>query len=229
MKPLIFIGTNSNLQIYVDVARRQGYTIAGIIDQDYFGNTKELQGLLVIGSEVEFNDPKKLKHYQDNFDFFIATNWTVDPNHKRDVIKRQWQINLVRELNIKCTNLIDPTTTMSSDIKLGQGIFIGSHVAIEPDVQIDDFVQIWYQVGIGHGSRIGENTIIQRQCGFSAVIGKNCYIGMWNKIFNINMVHIGDNAILYPALYVARNVESGEIVDFSKKHRRITDFPIEIQ
>lgn len=229
MKPLIFIGTNCNLQVYIDAAHRQGYTIAGIIDQDYFGNTTELHGLSVIGSEVEFNDLEKLKHYRDNFDFFIATNWTIDPSQKRDFDKRQRQINLVKQLNIRCINLIDPTTAISGNVKLGQGIFIGSHVAIEPDVQIDDFVQIWYQVGIGHSSKIGENTIIQRQCGLSAIIGKNCYIGMWNKIFNLNTVQIGDNAILYPALYVARDVDSGEIVDFSKKHRRITNFPIEIQ
>lgn len=227
-KPLLFLGSNSNLQIFIETAQRQGLTVAGIVDKDYFGNAAELHGLPVVGSELEFEDSEKLADYQKNYNFFIATNWSNDVAHIRDTEKRKYLIGVCRKYNIDCINLIDPSAIISSDAKLGKGIYIGSFVYVEPNTQIDDFAQLWFGTGISHGSKIGENTILQRQCGISGVIGKNVYVGLWVKIFNSGIAKIGDNVVINPGLYVARDVKDGEHVRLTRQSQRVYQYPAQI-
>ena len=223
-KPLVFLGSNSNLLLFAEAAERQGLEVVGIIDQDYFGNTEQLHGIPVIGSEEDFADPKQRAWWTEHYDFFIAVNWSPDPGHARDVKKRRYLIDLVRQHNIKIINLIDPTAYVSRHTKLGQGIYIGPTTAIEPDCEIHDFVQIYYHVGIGHGSIIGENTVLQRKVGLSAHIGKDSYLSMWVKAFHPDMLRIGDNVIINPGLYIARHVADGEVVKLTKDSIRTYQF-----
>ena len=54
--PLVFLGSSSNLELWVELAERAGVTIIGIIDSDYFGNTDNIAGIPIIGathSEIE--------------------------------------------------------------------------------------------------------------------------------------------------------------------------------
>lgn len=224
-KPIIFLGSNDNLHLYYEIATRSGFSVAGIIDKDYFGNTSSLHNLPVLASEDVFDDEALLEKYQTEYCFFIATNWSTDPTHKRDKIKRLKLIDTVNKYQLQLTNIIDPSSYVSSHATLGQGIFIGPLCYIEANVSIENYVQIHYGVGISHGSRIGSNTVIQRQAGIAADIGSNCYIGMWSKLFKSNMLIVGNNAIINPGLYVARDIADGEHVILSKENKRIYQYP----
>lgn len=227
-KPLVFIGTNNNLKIFTETAERQGFHVAGIIDDDYFGNTEYYNDIRVIGSHSQLLDPTEVENWIQKYEFFIATNWSNIPDHVRDTQKRQQQIDLCRQVGIQCVNLIDPNAYISKNCRLGKGIYIGPFCYVEPDCEIDDFAQIWYGTGISHGTRIGENSVLQRQCGISATVGRNVYISMWTKIYGSTMLTIGDNAVINPGLYVARNVAEGEIIRLTKNSRRIWQYPTEI-
>ena len=216
MKPLAFIGSCVGIDLYVEAAERPGYTVAGIIDSDYWGNTDRFRGLPVIGTETD------LASYRDQYDFFIATNSSPDPDQQRDVQKRLRLIDLVQAANIVCVNLVDPESRIARSVQLGQGVFVGYKCYIEPDVVIGDFCQIFYDAGISHGVQIGQNTVIQRKCGIgNTTIGNNVYVGMWVNIFCSEPVTVGDGAIINQGLWVARNVEPGEQVRLTREAIRI--------
>ena len=225
-RPVIFLGTNSNLLLYCEVAEKAGLTIAGIVDNDYAGNTEQLHGLPVLGSE---QDADFLQTCKDQYWFFIATNWSPGPEHVRDCQKRQHLIDVVTQHQLTCVNIVDPSAQVSRYAKLGQGIYIGALSYIEPNVTIEDHAQIHYGAGLSHGSRVGTNTVIQRQAGIAADIGDNCYIGMWCKLFKSPLLKVGDNAIINPGLYVARDIEPQEYVRLTKESRRVASYPAAIQ
>jgi UDP-3-O-[3-hydroxymyristoyl] glucosamine N-acyltransferase len=216
MKPLAFIGSCSGIQLYVEAAERQGLQVAGIIDSDYYGNTAEFRGLPVIGTEQE------LASYQDQYDFFIATNSSPDADQQRDVQKRLHLIDLVEAAGIQCVNLIDPETRIARDVKLGHGVFIGYKCYIEHGVEIGDFCQVFYDAGISHDVRIGRNTVIQRKCGIgNTTIGDNVYVGMWVNIFCSEHVQVGSGATINQGLWVARDVAENEHVRLTREAIRI--------
>jgi len=221
LKPLIFLGSNTAIKTYSAIAWRNGQSVAGIFDSDYYGNTKQIKDIPVIGSEQELLDPIRCKELVSQYDFFIATNWT--PWHSdRDYNKRLALIDLVNKCGITCANLIDPTCLLEPDVKLGQGIYIGFSTYIGHETIIEDFVQIGCQCGIGHNAHLGKNTIIHQQAGLGSVTtGKNVFIGMWSKIMADKDISIGDNASIDPGLYLARSVAPGEQIKLTKDAIRV--------
>ena len=216
-KPLIFLGTNSVLERYIEACDRQNQPIAGIIDGDWYGNRESFAGLPVLDSETELaSNPDK---YKDHV-FFIATNW--HPLAGRDIDKRLKYIDLIDRLNLPCINLIDPASYVSRYAQLGKGIFIGHAVSIEPYCQIKDFVLFHGGNFIGHHSTIDHNSVFQRSASLHGKVGKNCYIGVDTNVFSLNnSVTMGDNVVVAPCLYVTRDVEDNETVTMSKDSRRV--------
>lgn len=216
MKKLIFLGTNSVLERYIEACERQGQEIHGIIDSDWFGNRKTFAGLDILDSEEIFKtDPLKYKDYV----FFIGTNW--NPNAGRDILKRKMFLGLVEDYNLTCVNLIDPTSYVSRFAKLGQGIFIGSNCYIEPNCIIGDYVSIYGGNGLGHDTHVGTNTVLQRESKVHAKIGSNCYIGIGTCVIRDPSITVGDGAVISPCLHVARDVASNEHVTMSKSAFRV--------
>jgi UDP-3-O-[3-hydroxymyristoyl] glucosamine N-acyltransferase len=221
--PLIFLGTCANIIRYKDAAERQGLTVAGILDSDWYGNQQDFHGIPVLDTE------SNIDKYQSTNDFFIATNWSIDPNHVRDTGKRKMFINLVREKNINCINLIDPTSYIGTGTQIGQGVYVAFCAMIEPGTVLKDFCQVHDFVGLAHGTQVGENTIIQRQAGLHADIGDDVYIGMWAKAYKPGLLKIGNGAIINPSLYVARDVAPGEQVRLTKESIKIYQHGIKIE
>jgi serine acetyltransferase len=212
MSKLIFLGTNSVLERYIEAAQAQGLEIAGIIDSDWYGNRDEFAGLPILDTQDNINQ-------WTDYVFFIGTNW--HPVAGRDIEKRQRMISLVREHNLTCVNLIERQTAISRDVVLGQGIYVGSHTTIESGTVIKDFVTIGNQVNVGHHSHLGENTNLQQKVGVHAHIGSNTYVGMGTVVFKNGMITIGDNVNIDPCLYVARDIVNGERITLDREKLRI--------
>lgn len=216
-KPLIFIGSNSAITSFADAATRQGLTVAGILDKDYYGNTSHIKKIPVIGSEQELLDPNN--NLINDYDFFIATNW--NPFFQRDIDKRKYLIDLVETAGIKCINLIDPSVYVESDVELGHGIHIGYGCMIGFESRIDDFVQIHFHSALGHCTTVGKNTVIQRRCGVYGIIGKNVFVGQATQIHSSRLLTIGDDAVIDQGLYLSRSVAQGERVSLTKDSIRV--------
>jgi len=222
-KSLIFLGTCANIIRYKDAAERQGLTVAGILDSDWYGNKDDFYGIPILDTEAN------ISNYKDTHEFFVATNWTIDPNHVRDKEKRKMLINLVREKDIRCINIIDPTSYIGTGTTIGQGVYVAFCAMIEPGTVLKDFSQVHDFVGLAHGTRVGENTIIQRQAGLHADIGDDVYIGMWAKAYKPGLLKIGNRAIINPSLYVARDVAEDEQVRLTKESIKVYQHGIKIE
>jgi UDP-3-O-[3-hydroxymyristoyl] glucosamine N-acyltransferase len=222
-KPLIFLGTCANIMRYKDAATRQGLNVVGILDSDWYGNKDDFYGIPILDTE------SNIDNYKDTHDFFIATNWTIDPNHIRDKEKRKMLIKMVYEKGIRCINIIDPTSYIGTGSTVGQGVYVAFCAMIEPGTTLHDFCQVHDFVGLAHGTTVGKNTIIQRQAGLHANIGDDVYIGMWAKAYRPGLLTIGSNAVINPSLYVARDVAEGEHIRLTKDSIRVYQHGIKIE
>lgn len=218
-KPLVFLGTNSVLERYIEAADRQNQSVAGIVDSDWYGNRKTFADIPVIAGNQDLLD--NIEYWRDNYVFFVATNWLPTSiqiqgvnrdSQNRDINKRSDFCATVDKFDLSCINLIDPTSYVSGYAKLGKGIFIGANVSVEPYVQIDDYAQLWSGISVGHHSHIGRNTVLQRESGLYGKIGQECYVGVGTHIVRDGTSVIGDNVVIAPGLTVFRDVDSGEHV-----------------
>lgn len=211
-KPIIFLGTNPYIIRYKEICAERNFDIAGIIDNDYFGNTKDMDGIPIIGSEITADWNLLKTQYQ----FFIGTN--PIPGVARNQAKRQMWIDLIKRHNLDCVNIIEPQCRIGSTVVLGKGIYIGYCASIASSAIIGDYCQIHSQAIIGHHCNLDENVILQRKSsvGGSIDIGKNAYISINSSILNHpdneQRLSIGENAIIHPSLLIMRDVKENEIV-----------------
>ena len=166
-KPLIFLGSSNQIEYqYRDLCERSGISIAGIIDDDYFGNTTDYEGIPYIESEVTA-DFKKLK---EDYDFFIGVNFI--PDIPRNVQKKLKFMSIVDQHDLNCVNLIDPECRIGRNVILGQGLCIGYVSVIENNVTIGDHSQVNTFSYVAHNTVIGRNCTIQRNVAVLSKIGR---------------------------------------------------------
>ena len=224
MKKLVFLGSGLSISILKEAAEEMGYEVAGIIDNDYYGNTTNFCDIPLINGQSCFDDPAVAAYYRENFVFFFAINWLPmkDAISVRNKAKRHDIIALIKEHNLECINIISSMTTISKSATLGKGIFIGQIVSLEAHCIINDFSNIWGHQVIGHHAQIGENCQIQRHAELygSAKIGDNVYLG--SHVGVVQDAVIGDNVWVQPGIIVCRNAENNEIIGSTKKSLRRT-------
>jgi acyl-[acyl carrier protein]--UDP-N-acetylglucosamine O-acyltransferase len=226
MKPIIFLGSNPNILLYLDTANLMGCNVAGIIDSDYYGAVDNLDGVPIIGSE-ESTDFYSLKN---NYSFFITINYM--PGMTRNISKRQQFIKLINDYDLECVNLIEPGARIYPKVKIGQGIYIGHNAVISPHVVLDDFCSVYTHVGIGHHSKIGKNSVLQRRASISSntILHDNCYIGLSSTVTTNKLgefLEIGKNSVIGPGLTVMRSVADYEIVKAVDRTKKVYNSVIE--
>lgn len=220
-KPLIIVGTSSNLTKVLDICNLFGIKIAGIIDDDYYGNTKTFLDIPVIDTLDH------LGQYQNTHNFFCGINWLplTDPVSVRNKNKR---INYINELianNIKCISLIDPLTRIASSATIGHGVFVDAFVLVETEVTVGDFVNIYAYTGIGHHTEIKQNTVFQRHCSIAGdcVFEENVFVGTAVKALKTGAT-FGANTFIHEGIYIRRGTVPDEIVSIQGKNlSRVND------
>ena len=48
MKPVIFLGTSTNLEVPIRICQLCNIPVAGIVDSDYYGNTDKKNGVEIM-------------------------------------------------------------------------------------------------------------------------------------------------------------------------------------
>ena len=222
-RPLIFLGTSTSMLKYAEPAEAVGIQVAGIIDSDYHGNTEEYCGMPIIDSDDAFSDPEKLKYYRENFNFFIAVNWT--PENRtwaiRNNEKRKRYMNMIEQLGLNCISIVDPTARLSKHSSIGYGVFLDGHVLIEPKTSVGNFTVVWYNNSIGHDNVIGNNCVFQRQVILASdnVIEDNVYFGTAVKALK-NNVTFGRNSFIHEGIYIRRGTLPDEVVSTTSPNQR---------
>lgn len=229
-RPVIFLGSSMTIGKFRDVCQLNDIHVHGIIDSDYYGNTEQYRNIPVIDSEACFDDPEKLEYYRNNFNFFIATNWTPDPEpwceHNR--AKRKRYMKLIDDLNLSCVSLVDPYARVSSDVKIGKGVFIDAHVMIDPDATIGDFSTVYWNSIVGHDTVMTRNVTIQRDCILTSRTRAedDVYLGLAVKALRIGAT-FGAGTFIHEGIYIRRGTIPGEVVSMhSKNQKRVVAYPV---
>jgi NDP-sugar pyrophosphorylase family protein len=221
-RPLIFLGSNSVMEKYTELCEELGIVVAGLLDNDYWGNTAELGGVKVLDTE------KNIDQYLNNYNFFCATNWNPidDPIMVRNRQKRQYLIDLVRQKNIQCISLVDPTARISKYSRLGNGCFIDCHVMVESGSIVGDFTNIYGQVQVGHNTTIGENCVLQRAVGLASaqILENDVYLSSGVKALKPG-VKISQGTFVHELVYLARGTVSNEVVQFGTNNTKRVERP----
>ena len=235
---MIFLGCNDAIGIWKNVLVRQGMYPKGIVDSDYYGNTKRYAGIPVIGSEhnmeeviekyAKFSPDDSGNHTLWHTHFFIGTNW--DPSllngqeiRDRNNAKRQRMIDIAEKYNLPMGSIIDPTAIVPNSVKLGKGVYIGAGAVIEPQVTVGDYTQIWYQSIVGHKTKIGRDCVLQRRAGlWGAHVGDHVYMSI-GAVYggNYKTSKIGNNAWIHPGIAVqTRDIAENETVTIREQFKR---------
>lgn len=202
----------------MDLCSFYNIEIAGIIDNDYWGNTADLSGIPVIDTETSFDDPVKLQHYRDNYNFFCATNWAPESDAVtvRNKNKRMQLIDLLDQHQLDCISLIDPSARISSSATIEPGVYIDAFVLIETSAEIHKHAHVYAFTGIGHHTIVMRNCVIQRHCSIAGdcVFEPNTYVGTAVKALKTGAV-FGSNTFIHEAVYIRRGTVSNETVKFN--------------
>lgn len=221
-KPIIFLGGSQQVLEIHETCELLGLVVAGIIDDDYFGNTEHFEGIPYIGSE-KTADWDSLK---EKFDFFVTVNPV--PGSDRNIFKRKNFINLVDRFDLPCVNIVDPDSRISPRTHMGAGIYVGYHVQIAPKCIIGDHCQIHSIAAIMHDVQIGRNSIINRAASVisNINIGDNVYVAPWAKLAKSH-INIGSDSVIKTGVMVFRDTNQGEIVSAGSRkiYSMIADLP----
>jgi acetyltransferase-like isoleucine patch superfamily enzyme len=222
-KPLIFLGSNIVMEVYIEACEDLGIEIHGIIDNDYFGNTDKICDIPVIDTEQSFNDPVKRKYYQDNFNFFCAVNWLplTDEIAARNKLKRQQLINVIENNHLNCISIVDRFAKFSKTTKFGRGCFIDGCTHIMPRVSIGDFTTVYTHTNIGHDAVLGKNCVIQRMCVIPpyGILEDNVFFGSAVKALKQGAV-FGENSFINEGIYIKRGTVKNEVVSMNGDNMR---------
>jgi len=207
MRSLIFLGSSSSIDSFVQVARLTNRQIAGIVDDNFFGNTNNICNIPVIGSELSWD----FEHTRDQFDYFVGASMV--PINTNDRNKRKNMIDIVERHHLNLATLIHPVSDIYPGAIIGAGSYVGYCASINNRVVIGEHCQIHAYVGISHDCEIGTNTCIAHQVMIAGSnrVGNNVHIGMGAAICKNNVV-IGHHAVIHPRITVMRDVEDNEIV-----------------
>lgn len=210
------------MEKYTELCEELGIIVAGLLDNDYWGNTTELSGVKVLDTE------KNIDQYLNDYNFFCATNWNPidDPVMVRNRQKRQHLIDLVRQKNIQCISLVDPTARISKYSRLGYGCFMDCHVMVESGSTVGDFTNIYGQVQVGHNTTIGENCVLQRAVGLASaqILENDVYLSSGVKALKPG-VKISQGTFVHELVYLARGTVVNEVVQFGTNNTKRVERP----
>jgi hypothetical protein len=229
-RPLIFLGSNLVMYKFTEVCDMLGIEVAGIIDQDYHGNTKEICELPVLDSEASFQDPDLLDHYRNNFNFFCAVNWSPEKNPiaERNRRKRNMWLDTIRQHSLPCISIVDPDARISRRSTIGVGCFVDAHVMIEARTTVGNFTNIYYNTILGHDNHVGDNCVFQRQCILtgSNTVGNDCYFAPAVKFMKTG-ASAGANTFIQEGIYLRRGTVENEVVsEHGGNQSRVKSYPL---
>ena len=221
-KPLVFVGTNNVLWLTLGTCKQIGYTVAGVIDDDYHGQG-HFQDIPIIAKEQDLiSNQEFLSQYQ----FICTTNWQPPelkyPQHVRNKQKRERLIGLLEQSGLDIASIIHPSCQFGNySNSIGKGVIIEAGSLIAPFVTVGDWTTILQWVGIGDGTSIGRNCVLQRganACG-DVTIEDNCYISMSVKLFRDGTV-VRKGTFIHPGLTVMRDTQPDEVISLAGKDLR---------
>ena len=215
-KPLIFLGSNSNIGLFVDTAEEMGMTVHGIIDDNYYGNTDSVNGVPFVGSEETTN----FEQLRNDYLFFVSPS--VIPINMLDRAKRLKMIALVEKHDLPLATLKSTNTFISKTAVIHPGAFIGYTACVGANAVMMPHSQLHGSAALPHDCVLGKNSVIERDAHVigRTIIEENVHIGFGAALVKAEGPRVGANAVVHPRIMVLRDVDENEIVSLAGDNRR---------
>ena len=156
---------------------------------DYFGTKR-----------IQFD---ALKKHKNEYECIIAVG---EPSSREKLFQK-----LTAE-DIKLTCIIDPTAIVSPTAKICDGAIICEYTTIHTGVELGCNTLVQPFCCIGHDIKVGNHTVLSAFCapGGGIVFGERVFVGMQSTL--IELLTVGDDAIVGMGSAVFRNVPAGATV-----------------
>lgn len=223
-RPLVFVGTRSDMEPYIDIAEENGIQILGILDRFYVG--QKFEGLDVIGSDLDLINPNSdVSKLTETADFFVAsffggrTNTEIDSQNTFQL--RMERIDLVKQAGVNLINLIHPGCLVSRTATIGRNTLVQFGAYIESHTKLGSFCQVMYRASVGHHTTMGNNCLMLPDSGTSGSItmGDNVIVGVNSRLLSAgeHTTKVGSNVLIGPSVTVLKDIPSNSIVQVNGK------------
>ena len=180
-KKLLLIGAGGYAKSVIDSLPHGQYDICGFIDKYKNKKLPMHLGHPILGVSLDEIDDL----YQ--YCYFICIGNNEDRKYYYDFLKRN---------KCKLINVVDPTAVVSSNTKIGEGVFIGKMVIVNSDVIVEDNTILNTRSLVEHGCRIRKhvnlstNAVINGDVfveegafiGSCSVVNGQIRVGQWSTI-----------------------------------------------
>ena len=114
--------------------------------------------------------------------------------------------------DVGLTSLVDTTAIISPTAKIGAGVIVCEYSTIHTEVELGVNSLIQPVCDVGHDIKVGKHTVLSPYCapGGGTIFGDRVFVGMKASI--VEMLTIGDDAIIGMGSAVFRDVPPGSTV-----------------
>lgn len=184
--PLIIHGAGGHGRVVAEAARLGGWTVLGFVD-DGPGPDAGHAGVRLLDPD----DPKLAT---------AAVHVAIGDN----AVRRRVAQRLTEE-GLELVNIIHPAATVSADVELGRGIYIGAQAVVGPDTTIGDNALINTSAVVEHDCVLGVGAHVAPTAALagSVRIGEMTLVGVGAKI--IPGVSVGDRCVVGAGAVVVKD------------------------
>lgn len=236
-KSLIFVGVRQNIADVKILANRCGYTVVGILDQYYYGNTADIDGIPIIGDERSLLDQTDTiaQQWKNQHWFFCSSWWNgkqfLNSSGLDLETVRQNRIDLLNSAQVKLANLIDPDAWIPNPaaVTLGKGIMIMGKAMIGSNCEIGDHSVIDWGAALSRRTKIGTGCIIGANANIANYeIGNNVRVGVSAVLVgskkDFSCSRIGDRSVIHVGAVATDDIPADHVRTFT--HRTLARTPI---
>lgn len=204
LERLVIYGAGLGVRQSLEIIRQlDNIKVVGLID-----DTTELKNKIIYSYQVLGGfDYLKENFKEGNISGVVLSFHSQSEARKEVFLKIKSQIS---GLHIK--TLIDPRAIVSSEVEVGEGIFIEAGAVVGPGVKIGDGTIIDLGAKVCHDCSIGAYSHLAPGCTLSGVVclGENVLVGVGASINST--VTIGNNVVITPGSAVMNDIEDNIIV-----------------
>ena len=198
MEKIILIGGGGHAKVVIDAfCSIHTFKIVGIIDE------KLPLGSIVEGVSVIGKDKDLQKFFGQGIRYAFITVGSVGPSERRRQL-----VHSLEEVGFIFPSLVHKTAYLAPSVKLGKGVFVAPATIIQAGTTVGDYAIVNTHVSIDHDCKIGDFVHIAPGCVLcgGVVVDNDSHLGTGTCV--IENVKIGARSLIGAGSVVVKNIPS---------------------
>lgn len=191
------LGGGGHAKVLVATLKLAGVHILGIVDNDAQLWGKQLLGVDIIGGE------DVMGQYSSDEVFLVNGIGSIQLP-----VKRKQLYNRFKSLKYRFANVIHPSSIISENVELGEGVQIMAGVIIQPGCSVGDNAILNSRVTVDHDCSIGEHAHLAPGVTLSGSVRIGCDTHIGTAAAVIQNVEVGDRCVIGAGSLVLKNIPS---------------------